>query len=249
MNFPTQSWFMTPSLGYIKKVLTPKPSIGYDPSSLIGFWPQDEKSGLVSLDHSGLGHHGVYTGVTLGEPGVPGMGMTSPFYNGAYNNIYSALLAAAFDGAEGAALTWMKVAGAGTWTDGIIRELIWIRNSATDDYVIIRRTADNNRIRFLRNSGAGVLEQINLDGQTTLGFLCLAITWSEANDEVIAYRNGVQVGVPSTGLGVFAGPIDSGFVGARNNTPDAAWFGNIGPTLLCAGIALPQPQIAYLSTP
>lgn len=96
MNFPSQLWAMTPMrMGYINKVLRPNPSIGYDPSSLVGFWPQNEKSGLVSLDHSGLGHHGAYQGVDLGRAGVPGMGMTSPFYDGIndFNNIYSPDLA------------------------------------------------------------------------------------------------------------------------------------------------------------
>ena len=96
MTFPSQLWAMTPmSMGYINKVLKPNSSIGYDPSSLVGFWPQNEKSGLVSIDHSGLGHHGAYQGVDLGRAGVPGMGMTSPFYDGVndFNNIYSAGLA------------------------------------------------------------------------------------------------------------------------------------------------------------
>jgi len=96
MTFPAQLWAMTPmSMGYINKVLKPNSSIGYDPSSLVGFWPQNEKSGLVSLDHSGLGYHGAYQGVDLGQAGVPGMGMTCPFYDGVndYNNIYTAGLA------------------------------------------------------------------------------------------------------------------------------------------------------------
>ena len=81
--------------GYIYKVLTADEASGYDPSSLIGFWPQNELSGGVSIDHSGLGHDGAYTGVTLGQAGVPGMGMTSPLFDGAndFNNIYSADLA------------------------------------------------------------------------------------------------------------------------------------------------------------
>lgn len=82
--------------GYISKVLNPNTSIGYDPLGLIGFWPQNESGGAISFDLSGLGHDGAYTGVTLGQPGVPGMGMTSPFYDGAgdVNNVYSAGLVA-----------------------------------------------------------------------------------------------------------------------------------------------------------
>lgn len=59
---------------------------------LVGAWLQDEKSGAISYDRSGNDYHGAYTGVTLGQPGVPGMDMTSPLYDGAndYNNIHSA---------------------------------------------------------------------------------------------------------------------------------------------------------------
>ena len=83
------------SLNYVRKVLRPNPIIPYDPTSLIGFWLQDEQAGGVSYDRSGLGHHGAYTGVTLGQPGVPGMGMTSAYYDGItdFDNIHSADLA------------------------------------------------------------------------------------------------------------------------------------------------------------
>lgn len=80
---------------YIEKVLNPDADSGYDPSGLIGFWPQDESAGAVSIDHSGFVHNGAYTAVNLGQPGVPGMGLTSAGYDGAtsFNNIYSAGLA------------------------------------------------------------------------------------------------------------------------------------------------------------
>ena len=68
--------------GYIYKVLTADEESGYDPSGLIQFLPQNELAGGVSIDHSGLGHHGAYTGATLGQPGVPGMGMTSAGFDG-----------------------------------------------------------------------------------------------------------------------------------------------------------------------
>ncbi len=66
-----------------------------EPAHLVGAWLQNEPGGAVSFDHSGRGHHGAYTGVALGQPGVPGMRMTSPLYDGAndYNDIYSAGLA------------------------------------------------------------------------------------------------------------------------------------------------------------
>ena len=81
----------TLSKSYMKKVLRPNPGVGYDPSSLIGFWLQNEAAGGVSFDHSGYGRDGAYTGVTLGQPGI-GDGSTAAGYDGIndFNNIYSA---------------------------------------------------------------------------------------------------------------------------------------------------------------
>ena len=74
-------------VSYLHKAL----SVG----GLVGAWLQGEGAGLISYDSSGHGYNGAYTGVTLGQPGVPGMGYLSPFYDGAndFNNIYSAGLA------------------------------------------------------------------------------------------------------------------------------------------------------------
>lgn len=74
---------------YIDKVL------GIEPANLVGLWPQGESSGSVSLDKSVHRHHGAYTDVDLGQPGVPGMRMTSVGCDGvdSFNNIHSAGLA------------------------------------------------------------------------------------------------------------------------------------------------------------
>ena len=98
---------------YLDKVLS------VDPSSLIGCWLQNEGSGAVSFDSSGLGHNGAYTAVNLGQPGVPGMGMSSAGYDGltSFNNIRSAGLAndnlLSNPGFETAGATWAN------WTDTV----------------------------------------------------------------------------------------------------------------------------------
>lgn len=60
--------------------------------NLVGLWAQNELAGGVSIDYSGHGYDGAYTAVTLGQPGVPGLGMSAAGYDGAtsFNNIYSA---------------------------------------------------------------------------------------------------------------------------------------------------------------
>ena len=236
--------------GYIHKVLNPDPESGYDPSSLIGFWPQNEASGGVSFDHSGLDHHGAYTGVTLGQPGVPGMGMTSPFYDGAndFNNIYSLALNAAINGSEGTLLQWAKVNSAAEWTDGVQRFVC----NLTDDVqnrIMIRKSAANNNVDFLYEAG-NILELHSEGGITSVNWMVVALTWSAADDEVNSYIDAVLLNT-DVGLGVWAG---GGFgatttvIGAEITTPATVWHGNIGPSLLYA-VALTQPAIAYLSTP
>lgn len=60
--------------------------------NLVGLWAQNELAGGVSIDYSGNDYHGAYTAVNLGQPGIPGLGMSSAGYDGAasFNNIYSA---------------------------------------------------------------------------------------------------------------------------------------------------------------
>jgi hypothetical protein len=60
-----------------------------------------EPAGAISIDQSNNGRNGAYTGVTLGATGI-GDGRTSATFDGAtsYNNIYSAALNTAWNGAE-----------------------------------------------------------------------------------------------------------------------------------------------------
>lgn len=238
---------VTPALfgaSYMAKVLST------ERQDLIGFWPQNERSGPISYDRSGRGHHGAYVGVDLGQPGVPGIGMTSPFFDGAndYNNIFSAALSAAINGSEGTILQWAKVDSVTEWTDGVYRFMA----NLTDDpqnRIMLRKSAVNNQIDFLYEAG-NVLELHSEGGITSVDWMAIALTWSAADDEVKSYIDTVLLSTDA-GLGVWAG---GGFgatttvIGAEVTTPATVWHGNIGPSLLYA-IALAQPQITFLSTP
>lgn len=230
--------------GYLSKILA------VEPASLIGVWLQNEASGSVSFDHSGKGNNGLYTGVTLGQPGVPGMGMTSPFFDGAndFNNIYSAGLNADFDGAEGAVLAWAKVSGAGVWEDSTNRKIVHLGVDATTNRITIFRPTGNNTITFTYEAG-NVVETQNAT-LSSLGFVCYAMTWSKSGDAVKYYLGGATVGATDTSLGVWAGNLGNtvNTIGVGNTTPGAVWSGNIGPAVLY-NKALTAAQIAYLSTP
>ena len=236
--------------GYIRKVLTPNPAVGYDPSSLIGFWPQNELAGGVSIDYSGLGHNGLYTGVTLGQPGVPGMGMTSPFYDGAndYNNVYSASLNTEFDGAEGTLILWARVA-AGAWTDGVLRRLLTIGVDGNNRILLFKSNVNNN-FQFTYSAG-GTTETQGTAALSNLDYACYAITWSKSalpTGEVRYYIAGVPSGAMDTGLGVWVGNLaaNTAVIGAASTGPAAVWSGGVAPALLYNTAKTPA-EIAYLS--
>ena len=219
--------------------------------SLVGLWPQNELAGGVSIDYSGFGHDGAYTGVTLGQAGVPGSGMSSAGYDGAtsFNNIYSASLNTEFDGAEGTLLACTAVANAGVWTDGIGRLLVLLGVDA-NNLIRIRRAAANNTIGFDYKAGGTAEGQLTA-GLSNIDFACYVITWSKSalpTGEVRYYIAGVPSGPTDTGLGVWVGNLlnTTTVIGATNLVPNNVWFGSIA-TVLLANRAFTPAEIADAS--
>lgn len=191
----------------------------------IGYWPMAESSGAVALDASGNGRNGAYTGVTLGQPGI-GDGRTAAGFDGAtsFANIYSASLAAAFNGPEGSILIWAKVANVGVWSDGVVRRFITLQVDA-NNRVYIEKVAGANTFGLNYVAG-GTAKSRNRTTSTTALFHA-GLTWNKTADQVIAYFNGVQEGAVLTGLGVWAGALAATNcnIGANATTPTSVWSG------------------------
>lgn len=226
---------------YKEKVLS------IEPDSSIGFWLQDEASGSVAYDSSGQGNDGAYTGVTLGQAGVPGMGYTSPLFDGAndYNNIYSVGLNADFGRAEGALLVWAKVSGAGVWTDGTPRYPVFLRADASNQ-VYVRFTGAN--AVWVQHAAGGVALTAGSGALATTDFFSIGATWSTALDEFRLFIDGVQDGATQNGLGTWVGNLAAAatVVGASNTVPASVFSGNLGPVALW-NKALTPDQVAHLS--
>ena len=237
------------STNYLNKVLRPNPVVGYDPSSLIQFLPQSEPGGAVSYDRSGEGNNGAYTAVTLGQPGVPGIGMTSALYDGAtsYNHFHSAGYAADFNELTGTVIQWLK-AEAAMWVDGLWRDSLMIRADGNNRIFIVN-TAVNNRMRGYYVAG-GVAAFADWFGDGRTDWFTATITWNKPLDELKFYIDGIQSGATINGLGVWAGPLDANYqiIGAGSLAPLEVWQGNINPCLTYSSV-LSQPEIAYLSAP
>ncbi len=142
-------------------------------------------------------------------------------------------------GKEGGMLTWGKTSGSGVWTDGLHHLLAQLR-ADDDNRFDLRKQATNGRLAF-NYKAAGTVKQINLDGQSSLDWMPLIITWSLGWDEFRAYLNGVQIGSTLTGLGAWAGNLESArsAIGAGSTGPVEVWDGSIGPTILWAGASAP----------
>ena len=198
-------------------------------ANLIGYWPMWERSGAISRDYSPRGNHGVYTGATLGQPGI-GDGRTSIFCDGVndFSNIISAGLGADFDGDEGTFLIWMKVANAGVWTDGIARRPLTIEVDG-NNYMLFDKPAANS-IRGIYRAG-GTLETGTRGGITTLDFFSFAMNWSAIADEVKYYYNGAWFET-DTALGAWVGPIIRAIIGAATVTPAFPWHGWLAHAML-----------------
>lgn len=202
----------------------------------IAYWIQDERVGTVSYDwvrrSQGSDQDGAYTGVTLGEPGI-GDGRTSPYFDGVndFNNVFTATLQGRFNGVEGTAMAWARVANSGVWTDGADRYIVNLRVNAGNNLFIRRNGANNNRIRWRYEAG-GIARTVDLTGPNHTDWFFVALTWSAsagATGEVRAYYNGVQTGAIQVALGAWAGNLAAGntVIGAYSTAPANVWHGYI----------------------
>jgi hypothetical protein len=183
--------------------------------SPIAFWPFGEASGTTANDISGNGYNGTYAGVDLAQSGQGGQ--TSVLFGGSGDscNVYSAGLAGAFSAAAGSIALWCKVYEAAVWTDTAYRNLATFYVDANNN-IQIYKGSTNNRLSWNHSAGGTGLTRNKNDASST-DWMHLAITWSVAADQVIAYYNGAQYSTTATGLGTWAGAL------SNNNTAIGAF--------------------------
>jgi len=222
-------------------------------ASLIAYWPLWEASGAVADNYEGTAaRDGAYTGVTLGQTGV-GDGRTCPLFDGSndYVNIYTASLAAAFNGAAGTVSIWAKVANVGVWTDGAARYMVELGNGSTARVAILKNTTNN--ALTTRYIAGGVTKSHNIGSLSSTSWIHWALTWDKnagASGEFKLFQNGSQVGGTQTGLGVWDGSLtdQSTNIGIFDYSPiNAPWNGWLAHCAI-GNTALTPAQIAQLAT-
>jgi hypothetical protein len=172
------------------------------------YFPLDETSGSVSKNWGSLGTpaNGQYTGVDLhNTPGPKGGGC--PYFDGVHDwvNIYTAALAAAFNGDEGSLAIWSKVYDVSIWSDGSYHYQFILMVDIQNRVNISKSSA--NKLNFSYYAG-NVTKAVNL-ATTTIDWFCAVLTYSKSNDRMRGYFNGVQVETIQTGLGVWVGSLNA----------------------------------------
>lgn len=199
-------------------------------ADLIAYWPQAESSGAVVTDESGNGRNGTYVNTpTLGQSGI-GDGRTAVLYTAAssqYANVYSAGLSAAFGYTEGTISGWFRVRVAGVWTDGQNRNGAEFNAGNVNNRIVPYRTSTNNTlaIRYAANGVVRENTSVALGGSTA--WFHMAATWSRSADQFKTYLNGAQYGATLTGLGLWAGALNSAnaCIAAFSTAPVGLWDG------------------------
>ncbi len=199
-------------------------------SNLQYYYPCLETAGTAAVNRgkfSPLGD-GTYTGVSLATILGP-KGGVNPYYDGVncYMSYLTASFAANFNRELGTVFVWLKAASA-LWTDGLAHIIVQIERGGNSDCVqLMKATGDNYLYWFY--VGNNVVKGISSTSFANTNWQFMAITFSVASDQVIAYMNGVQVGDIATGLTAFrSGDLTGALLAATQPVPTTPWYGYLG---------------------
>jgi len=194
----------------------------------LAYFPLWDASGTVAQDMSGNGYNGTYsaTGITLAQPGI-GDGKTSAAFSSGSLNIYNVGWRGAFAASQaGSILISLKVSASSVWTDGAIREGVFVKADA-NNFIGIYRTATNGQMKIEYKAG-GTSDTITVNGLSSVDWITWLLTWNLAANEVWLYQMGAAL-APTTCQGTFVGNLinTNTMIGANNATPVYPWSGNI----------------------
>jgi hypothetical protein len=134
-----------------------------------------------------------------------------------FTNLYSAALNGDFNGAELTLIAWVNITEA-VWLDASFDYIVRYRVDAANQLYMAK---SSNLPQFVMTSG-GTTKTFNITATDRDGtWIAFGLTVSEADDKAIAYMRGEQDGATQTGLGTFAGNLNSSttLLGSSATTP------------------------------
>jgi hypothetical protein len=177
-------------------------------SSIVSLLMLDETSGTTAADSSAAAN---CTGTYVNTPGLglatAPYGNVAPTFNGSDERVnwYTAALASAFNNAEATVMGWFYLTNWDTATAG---GLILLQVDA-NNYMRLRKGSSTNQLLFTVNRGGTVENFADTTAKTNGTWYHITLTMSVTNDRVGGFINGAQSGSYSTGLGTWAGALNS----------------------------------------
>ena len=210
----------------------------------IAYWPLAERFGSKAYDATQNHFDGNITGATLGEPGI-GDGLTSMLFDGVNDivDIWSPGFRDAFNELEGTAMIWWKVFNVGVWTDGAFRAAWSLTADDSNRVRIIKRNTNNDFDNIYEANGDD--DRTSYGALTTIGWVHMALAWSDTADTVVSYFNAVPTSRTPIGAWVGALNVNESNIGA-NEVGESHWHGYLAhPALFDRPLTAAEVQLAY----
>lgn len=223
------------------------------PDNLIALWRLNETSGTVAANAQGTtARDGTYTGAGYALNSTPFFnGDPAPVFSGTgFVNVYSTSLRDAFGKTKGTMMIWGKMANAGVWTDGALREAFYLSADANNEALpCLKLNTSNTLLGGYR--AAGTLDSVSttsIAGSTA--WHQYVVTWDKTAEQMIWYIDGAQVGTTQVTLGTWTLNLSSTrcCIGAQTTTPAQTWNGYLSHAALWS-VALSAPEVAALYDP
>lgn len=217
------------------------------PGNLLALYVLND-AGATIADTSGNSFDGTYTSVTVQGATGPD-GQLTAVWDGIndYGDIFSAPLAAAYNGAQLTLSIWFQVANTGVWTDGAARTL-WSMGQDGNNRSRIEKRTVNNTVQWLRE-GNNITDSVSDAGFSgSLAWHQATFTVNESGDVLRAILDGAQTGIDQGGLGAYAGSIVATLanIGARTTAPVNVMSGALAyAALYDVALTVPQAQSLY----
>lgn len=193
---------------YISKV------IGYSP---IAYWPLNEAIGASAVvcqinPLQNGSPSNVAFGNTLGPDGVN----NAPLFNGTNSliNVTTNTFKAAFNGPEGAVSVWYKTANAGVWTDAT-SDRFFIVSGDSNNTLFVGKHENNNTTQLFYKAN-GTLTEVRKASQVSTDWIHYAMRWSDANNLVEYFINGLEVSGQDAMNTTWNSTVDFSVIGASN---------------------------------
>ena len=216
--------------------------LGYGP---IAYWPLWDTAGAATCLVNPL-QNGTYNGPILANGSGPD-GSPCPWFDGAndFVDVFTATLAGVFTGNLNTVCIWSKVNAAGSWTDGVIRELHRFRFTAAGGYLRAFKTNAANALQWTRFDGVGA-QNVGTGGHADTGWMLIAQTLTVAGNQYKAFKNAVQENGTQVGLGNMGAALDQAYLGDSTGGGAAPWHGWLAHAMVFPYV-LSQPQLQDLA--